>query len=272
MNRAHELNLASWEQMAAAHGQDSYYDTEALIAGASSLTDEEERALSSVFGDRVAGREILHVQCHIGFDSITFSRRGAEVTGVDFSPIALEKAASLACRCGVDVEWVRADACELPKSLHGRFELAWATIGILCWIADLPAWMRSVAATLVDGGQLVLIDAHPLIKAASCPEPLGLWAPYGGGDPIAIDRGGDYATATRTGPQVQFQYSLGEIVTAAADAGLTLTELIEHLDSSFDICTGPVSQEPDGRWRLRVDGQQLPVMYTLRAVLDRASA
>src|SRR5215217_2717897 len=110
MHPDQELNRASWDELAAAHGQDAYYDSEALIAGASSLMEEEVTALEAAVGGKLAGRRVLHVQCHIGFDSITFARRGARVTGVDFSTVALAKAQSLAERCGVEVEWVCADA------------------------------------------------------------------------------------------------------------------------------------------------------------------
>jgi 2-polyprenyl-3-methyl-5-hydroxy-6-metoxy-1,4-benzoquinol methylase len=131
MHPDHVVNRAAWEELAAAHGQDAYYDSEGLVAGATSLLEEEERALAVAVGD-VAGLRVLHVQCHIGFDSITLARRGARVTGVDFSPAALAKAHALAERCGVEVDWACADSCELPSSFAGGFDLAYATIGVLC--------------------------------------------------------------------------------------------------------------------------------------------
>jgi SAM-dependent methyltransferase len=176
----HEINRASWDELAAAHGQDAYYDSEALIAGASSLIQEEEAALAAAVGRELGGLRVLHVQCHLGFDAITLARRGARVAGVDFSTAALAKARSLAGRCGVQVEWICADSTQLPESLDNRFDLAWATIGVLCWIADLSAWMRSVARTLAPGGHLVLIDGHPLGRVLKF-SPLRVARPYGGG-------------------------------------------------------------------------------------------
>lgn len=260
----HGLNRSSWDQLAAAHGQDSYYDTDALLAGASSLIEEEESALASAVGSEVAGLRILHVQCHIGFDSITFARRGARVTGVDFSPVALAKARDLASRAGVEIEWCEADACELPAELAGRFDLAWATIGVLCWIADLDGWMTSVARALAPGGQLALIDRHPLMNAVAQSEPLRLWGAYGGGGAEHFPEGGDYATSTTTGPQVQFSYSLGEIVSAAARAGLVVEELIEHMQTSSQLGMH-IDADSDGYFRMQFDGHLLPMLFTLRA-------
>src|SRR4051812_26174116 len=110
MHADHERNRKSWDEMAALHGQDAYYDSKGLIAGQSSLIVEEETALVAAVGDSVHGLAVLHMQCHIGFDAITFARRGASVTGVDFSPVALHKAKLLAGECGVDNEWICADA------------------------------------------------------------------------------------------------------------------------------------------------------------------
>jgi 2-polyprenyl-3-methyl-5-hydroxy-6-metoxy-1,4-benzoquinol methylase len=89
MHADHALNLASWNDLAMAHGQDAYYDSEALVTGASSLIEEEEADLAAAGCFEFAGLRVLHVQCHLGFDSITLARRGACVTGIDFSKVAL---------------------------------------------------------------------------------------------------------------------------------------------------------------------------------------
>ncbi len=267
MHPDHALNRASWDQLATLHGQDAYYDSAGLIAGASSLMEEEEAALAATLGREIAGRRVLHVQCHLGFDAITFARRGARVTGVDFSSVALERARALAQRCGVEIAWVCADATALPPALDGRFDLAWATIGILCWIADLDAWMRSVARTLAPGGHMVLIDGHPLTDCLRA-DPLRVIAPYGGGARSVWDSGCDYATPARTGPQVQFEYSLGDVVTAALAAGLRVTGLREHTQISCDLCNDQLRREADGRWRRRIDRYALPVLFTLTARKD----
>ncbi len=137
-------------------------------------------------------------------------------------------------------------------------------MGVLCWIADLNAWMRSVMHTLVPGGRLILIDGHPLRRILKS-DPLRVTRPYSGGTRIESGVGSDYATDTRTGPQVQFLHSLGEIVSAAAAAGLQVTRLLEHTELSSDLCDDGIRREADGRYRRRVDGYALPVLFTLHA-------
>lgn len=262
-DQARELNRTRWNALAEIHGQDGYYDSEALIAGADSLTPEEDAAVGSV-----RGLDVLHVQCHIGFDSISLARRGARVTGLDFSAASLEKAAALAQRCGVEVEWVQADSTAVPPELESRFDVAYATIGVISWIADVGAWMRSVHSTLRPGGRLVLIDTHPLQDMVATAEPLTFDMPYADDGGHRFEETGTYADpAARTAElsSVSYAHSLGETTTAAAAAGFRIDDMIEHLQCSFEHRDGIPQREPDGWWRLRANGMALPLLFTLRA-------
>ena len=177
------------------------------------------------------GRDVVHIQCHIGFDTIALARRGARVTGVDFSRASLAKAAGLAERCGVEIEWVQADATALPDSLRGGFDVAYATIGAICWIEDIGAWMRCAAATLRPGGRLVFVEIHPLyamVEAAG--EPLRLDFPYAFDGPRRFDESGSYAdpdAPVQATAEVVYAHSLGEVVNAAIAAGLRIDALHE---------------------------------------------
>jgi SAM-dependent methyltransferase len=260
-----DLNRTAWNAWAEVHGRDGYYDSAALIAGRDSLTDLEWDGVRAAVG-AVAGRDVLHVQCHLAFDAITLARHGARVTGVDFSPAALAKARDLAARCGVAVDLVEADATDLPAGLRERFDLAYATIGILCWIDEVGAWMRSVAGTLRPGGRLLLIDGHPLGRMVHQVDPLVLGFPYANDGPHIFESTGSYAAATpAVTTNVLYAHSLGEVITAAAGAGLCVVRLVEHLDSPLGEDGGGV-RESDGRHRLRLAGGYcLPVLYTLIA-------
>jgi SAM-dependent methyltransferase len=261
--RARALNLARWEGLAAAHGQDDYYDSDALVDGADSLAPEE----AALAGD-VTGLDVLHVQCHIGFDAISLARRGARVTGVDFSPGALAKAAALAQRCGVAVEWVQGDATALPESLSGRFDLAYATIGVICWIDDLRPWMSSVFGTLRPGGRLVLLDGHPMGMMVDTVDPLVLDFPYANDAPFVYDFDSSYAQGApklKPGAAVNYAHSLAEVVTSAVGAGFHVDGMDELRESHIEFPPGRAVREPDGLWRLRVAGQLWPMLFSLRA-------
>ena len=264
---ARRINRAHWDALAAAHGQDAFYDSEALIAGADSLHDAEAAGVREAVG-AVAGLDVLHLQCHIGFDAISLTRRGARVVGVDFSPASLEKARALARRCEVKVDFVEADATKLPVELHNRFDLVYATIGVICWIDDLGAWMRSAAAALRGGGKLLLVDVHPLYNMIASVDPLVVDFPYAHDRPRAFDEPGSYAGAdldVAATESVVYGHSLAEVVNAALGAGLRIQRLDEYLDSDFDPRGDVLPREDDGRHRLRVADELLPVLFALVA-------
>lgn len=256
-----DVNRTNWDVWAAAHGQDGYYDSAALVAGADSLIDLEAAGVRLAVGD-VAGKDVLHVQCHLGFDAISLARRGARVTGVDFSPVALAKAAVLAGQCGVEVSFVEADVCALPANLSGRFDLAYATIGVLCWIQDVDAWMASVAGTLRSGGRLLLVDVHPYANMLGSVDPLEFDFPYAYDGPHTMESTASYAVDTEPTTNVQYAHSLGEVVTAALGAGLRVVHLAEHLDAPEDV-RGAGAPDDDGRYRIRIGGYPIPLVYTL---------
>jgi SAM-dependent methyltransferase len=264
---ARRLNRAHWDSLAAVHGRDAYYDEDALVAGADSLSEHEAAGVREAVG-AVAGLDVVHLQCHIGFDTISLARRGARVVGVDFSLASLEKARALARRCGQDIEFVEGDTTALGQELHGRFDLAYSTIGVTCWIDDMAAWMSSAAAVLRPGGRLLLVDLHPLSLMFASMDPPRVDFPYALDGGRSFDEAGSYAdpaapvTATET---VQYAHSLGELVNAAIGAGLRIERLEEHLELDFDPRGDFLTREDDGRFRARLDGEAIPLLYTLIA-------
>jgi SAM-dependent methyltransferase len=265
---ARRINRAHWDALAQAHGHgDPIYDIEALVAGADSLREAEAAGVRESVG-AVAGLDVLHLQCHIGFDAISLARRGARVVGADFSPAALEKARTLARRCEVDVEFVEADAAKLGVDLHNRFDLVYATIGVLVWIDDVRAWMRSAAAALRGGGKLLLVDIHPMYGMLATVDPPTFDFPYAYDGPRTFDEPGSYAgvelpvAATET---VEYAHSLGEVVNAALAAGLRIQHLEEHMDADYDPRGSVLTPEDDGRYRARLGGEVLPMLFTLVA-------
>lgn len=264
-----DVNRSHWDSLAGAHGNgaDRIYDIDALLAGRDSRTRAEQEAIAEAIGDLPAKR-VMHLQSHIGYDAVSMAHRGAEVTAVDFSAVALAKARDTAERCGVELATVEAEATSLPADLHGRFDLVYANTGAICWIEDLDAWMSSAEAALDVGGSLVLVDVHPLAQMVDSTDPLTLGFDYAFAGRFEEVQQGTYADPdadcqTRT---VVWAHSLGEIFGAATAAGLTVTRFSEHLELEFDPWgDGCLTHEDDGAFRLRQDGRALPLSFTLIA-------
>jgi ubiquinone/menaquinone biosynthesis C-methylase UbiE len=261
-----EINQPWWDERAALHGQDAVYDTAGFLDGRSTLYRLDHELVGEV-----AGRHLIHLQCHTGMDTLSWLRAGAaRVTGVDFSSVALARAAEIAAKAGLAdrASFVQADVLAVPEGLHGQFDICYASRGVVGWIGDIDAWMRTAAAVLRPGGHLVLIEMHPLFAMADSVNPLRLDFPYVNDGPRTFTETGSYAAPdakTVHNTTVQFAHSVGEVITAAVHAGLLIEHVGEHVEVETDVGRGLLRPEADGLVRWRVDTELLPVLYSLRA-------
>ncbi|HEU4911181.1 MAG TPA: class I SAM-dependent methyltransferase, partial [Actinomycetes bacterium] len=221
----------------------------------------------------------VHLQCHLGTDTISLSRLGARMTGLDFSGAAVEQARSLAAAAGADVEFVEADVYRAAEVLPaGAFDLVFTGIGALCWLPDVRRWAEVVARLLAPGGRLFLREGHPMLWALADPRPDGLLVvehPYfERAEPTVWDEGGTYVETDvvfEHNVTHEWNHGLGEIVTALLDQGLTLTGLVEHDSVPWDALPGQMERVPGGEWRLADRPWRLPHSYTLQAVRPAVS-
>ncbi len=269
--------LQNWEQLAALHGGpgDRYYRLDVLREGGTLMGTEEREVLNRACDFQgLHGRDVAHLQSHIGCDAITMAREGARVTAIDFSKTALTRAEALAHECGVDLTCVEADSRNLPLSLSESFDIVYATIGVLCWIDDVDAWMKGVARILRPGGRLVLVDLHPLYQMIDSASPLVMSFPYNCDGLREYETSGSYADRDLPVTSVthQFAHGLAEIVMSAVRNGLAIVDFAELTSMSFDPGGSFLTEGPDGRFQLRlggeVDGQPseaLPILFSLIA-------
>ncbi|MBI1349861.1 MAG: methyltransferase [Actinomycetales bacterium] len=273
-------NWTHWEDLARFHGTgaDAIYDFDAVVAGRRPLRGPELDVVALAAPDGLGGRRLAHVQSHVGMETIALARMGADVTAFDFSPTALTRLDDLARRCELAVRTVEADSQRIREEefaeFHGRFDVVYASVGVLGWIADLDAWMDGAAALLRDGGRLALVELHPLLCMPDTRSPLVIDFPYVNDGRRTYSGTGSYANPEADIPWTvdQYAWSIGEVVTAAIRAGLDIVSLVEHVDAPFDPRGDFLTQEEDGlfRWRIGsgVDGREpdpLPVLFSLVA-------
>jgi SAM-dependent methyltransferase len=259
-----EANREFWDELASIHAASQYYGVASFRAGASTLTPLERGEVGEV-----AGKRLLHLQCHFGLDTLSWARLGAEVTGVDFSERAIEIARGLAAELRIEARFVCANVLELPSALSGTFDVVFASYGVLVWIPDVTRWAEVAASFVAPGAFLYLVDGHPIARALE--ERNGrieLAKDYfAAADGEAIARPGSYAVPDaelRAQMSYEFRHTVGDVVSAVAATGLTIEFVREHAVSPsryFD----SMRKDDDGLWRLPGDAPSIPLVLSIRA-------
>jgi SAM-dependent methyltransferase len=268
-----DVNRALWDERAPAHAASPDYAVRRFAEDPEFLS-EVVRFDLPLLGD-VNGFHGVHLQCHIGTDTVSLSRLGARMTGLDFSPAAIDQARALAAAAHADVDFVQADAYAATDVLgREQFDLVFTGIGALCWLPDVDRWAGIVADLLRPGGRLFVREGHPMLWAVDDARADGLIVDYPyfeRPEPQVWTEEGTYVET-----DVQFEHNtshewnhgLGEIVTALLTHGMTLTGLVEHQSVPWEALPGQMSKGDDGEWRLSDRPWRLAHTYTLQARKD----
>lgn len=259
-----QANRRLWNEWTAINARSVFYDVESFKRGGVRLRPYE---IDEV-GD-VEGKDLLHLQCHFGLDTLSWARLGARVTGADFSEEAVAMARSLAEETGLPARFVCSDLYELPSVLDGDFDVVYTSRGVLGWLPDIPRWAGVAGHFLRPGGVFYVTEAHPLLWTFDDDEGVsGLRFRYSyfGGEPLAFPTQGSYADRSAEVKE-PFEYgwnhSLGEIVSAVAEAGLRIEFLHELPFVEWPV---PFLEErDDGTWRLPEGHPDLPLFFSLKA-------
>lgn len=257
------VNRALWDEMAVVHASTDLYDLRGLVAGRDHLRPWEDAELGPV-----AGLDLLHLQCHIGTDTLGWARRGADVVGLDFSPEAIGIARELSARCGLDIEWVESDVYDAVSVLNGRrFDVVYTGVGALGWLPDLDRWASVVRSLLREGGVLYLVELHPMWVAliedgwTVCQHAVG--APF--------ERWNEEDRTSYAAPERPLDntssferlHSISDVLSAVLSAGLVI-----ELFHEFDVTPAPtpwLERGRDGLYRFPAGRPRFPLTYSLRA-------
>ena len=282
-----DLNRANWDARADVHVGPGGYPLDLVEDPA--WISQVVRFDQPLLGD-LTGAHGVHLQCHLGTDTLSLARLGARMTGVDLSPRSLHHARAIAARAGVEVDYVESDVYSAPDALGGRtFDLVYTGIGALCWLPDIDRWAQTVARLLRPGGRLFVRDAHPVLNALGTAkvgeqheywaEAFGRMTPVGDWTPtlelpywtpaegtVWHDEVSYTGEGTVDSPaSVEWNHALSDIVMAVLGAGLTLELLAEHDSVPWDALPGLMTPDERGEYRLTDRPERLPASFTLIA-------
>lgn len=270
MNNYLKLNQANWDERAPLHAASEEYAFQRYL--------EDPHHLSSVvrfdqplLGD-IRGLRAVHLQCHIGTDTLSLARLGAQMSGLDFSAASLAQARALAEQCATPITYVESDvyaACEvLPKA---GFDLVYTGIGALCWLPSIDNWARTVSALLKPGGRLFLRDGHPMMMSLNedRQDALVVDRPYFEQvQPLSWNDDTTYVQTEgrlKASQSYEWNHGLGEVISALLKYGLQISALVEHQSIPWEALPGQMVLDDQEEWRLKDAPWRLPLSYTLVA-------
>jgi SAM-dependent methyltransferase len=266
------VNRANWDERVPAHAASPEYSVDKFLTDPEFLSHVVRFDLP-LLGD-ISGQRGVHLQCHIGTDTISLARLGASMTGVDFSEPAVRQAAALAERTGADARFVQANVYNAAEAVgRGGFDFVFTGIGALCWLPSVGRWAGVVASLLRPGGRLFIREGHPMLWAAQegrDDDLLVIDYPYFERDePMIFDEGGTYVSTDAVfehNVTHEWNHGIGEIVTALLDAGMAITGLTEHDSVPWEALPGQMTQTGGGEWQLTDRPWRLAHSYTLQAI------
>lgn len=217
MDAVTEANREAWEAASRRHVRE-YDDLLAQAASGPSLNAVERGLLRDILD---GAPEVVHLQSGHGLEDAALVQAGAKsVVGVDYSSTAAGAAQQPADELGLACRYVVGTVPGVPLA-GGTAGLVYTGKGALIWMPDLGA--REAARLLRPGGHLFVYEGHPAV-------PLWTWDEETPG--IRADR--SYFARNHVNDTfpargaTEWQWTLGQVVTAVITAGMELLSLAEY--------------------------------------------
>jgi SAM-dependent methyltransferase len=256
-----EVNRQSWNNRTDVHLKSAFYDLDGFLNGNSSLNDIELKLL----GD-LKGKTVLHLQCHFGQDSISLSRLGADVTGVDFSDKAIESAKQIAKETHSGTKFICCDIYDLPNHLDDRFDIVFTSYGTIGWLPDLDKWANIISTFLKPNGQFVFVEFHPLVWMFDDNFDKIAYRYFNSGAIIETESG-SYADkkADITQSYVMWNHSISEVLNSLITNGLEIESFDEFDYSPYNCFNRTIEFEPK-KFRIAHLDNKIPMLYSIQAI------
>lgn len=254
------INKQTWNEKTDVHIASDFYENENFLNGASTLNSVELELLGSV-----SNKKILHLQCHFGQDSMSLSRLGAKVTGIDLSNKAIDKAREFNKKLDLDATFICSDVYYTPNNLDEKFDIVFTSYGTIGWLPDLNKWANVISNFLKPKGRLVMVDFHPVVWMFD-DDFKEVFYSYFNVEPIIEDETGTYADKSSEikAKTVSWNHPISEILNSLIESGLEINSFSEHDYSPYNCFNATEEFEPN-KFRIKHFGNKIPMLYAIEA-------
>jgi len=259
------INRESWNRRTPVHVTSEFYAVEEFVKGKSSLKQIE----LDLLGD-IKDKNILHLQCHFGQDTLSLARMGAKVTGVDFSDKAIEAANALAKKIDTEARFICCDIYSLPEQLNEEFDIVYTSYGTIGWLPDLNKWAGIIHRFLKPGGKFVFVEFHPVVWMFDDAFKEIKYNYFNTG-PIFETESGTYAQqdAHLQTEYIGWNHSTGEVLSSLLNNGIELLSFEEYNYSPYACFQNTVKIEED-KFQIPHLGDKIPMVFALSGQKDKA--
>ncbi len=257
-----KVNKETWNKKVSIHAASEFYDVDGFKKGKTALNAYE---LEEV-GD-VKGKTLLHLQCHFGQDTLSWSRLGAKCTGIDLSDQGIKKAKMLNEELGLDATFIESNLYDVPKNVEGEFDIVFTSYGVVGWLPELKTWGEIIANKLKKGGFFYMIEFHPIVWMFDFLEtPPKLKYSYLNKEAIYEEYKGTYTNndADILSKEYGWNHGFGEVISALTNAGLKIEYLHEFEKSPYNSFPDMVKTK-DGMYVLKENLKMFPLLYSIKA-------
>lgn len=257
-----DVNKETWNKKVAIHSKSEFYDIEGFLKGKSTLNSYELTEL----GD-VKGKSLLHLQCHFGLDTLSFSRLGAKCTGIDFSNEGIAQAQLLNSKLNLDAVFIESNVYDVAGNVKGEFDIVFTSYGVIGWLPDLTKWAEVIASKLKKGGVFYMAEFHPIAWMFSYLEsPPKMIYNYLNKEVIYEEYSGTYTNndADIVSKEYGWNHGLGEVISALISAGLNIEFLHEFEKSPYNSFPD-MDKTKDGMFVLKENQRLFPLIYSIKA-------
>ncbi len=264
-NTYFSVNKELWNNKTDVHMKSAFYNLDKFKAGSTSLNPIEIHEL----GD-VSGKKLLHLQCHFGMDTISWSRLGAITTGLDFSDKAITAAKNLASELGANSQFVCSNVYDAGLHITDKFDIVFTSYGTIGWLPDLDRWAAVIVERLKPGGIFYMVDFHPIVWMFDEEFSYFKYPYFNTGEPIEEENSGTYADreADLKDKEYGWNHSLSDILNALIKAGLTISFFNEHATSPYECFSNMVKTGPDS-YQIASMKNKIPLLYSIKAVYNQ---
>jgi SAM-dependent methyltransferase len=255
-----EINKQTWNQKVPVHLQSDFYDMQNFLKGKNTQPKIDQELLGNI-----KRKSVLHLQCHFGQDSLSMARMGAQVTGIDLSDKAIEKARELNSELKLNASFIACDVYETLANINEKFDIVYTSYGTIGWLPDLDKWAKVISQVLKPNGKFVFVEFHPVLWMFN-DDFSKIQHHYHNEKPILEEYSGTYAEkeAAITNKEISWNHSLSAVFQSLLKNGLHI-ESFEEYDYSNYNCFNKMNEFEPGKFRIKHLENKIPMMYSLVA-------